>query len=219
MSSYASVDEFCALIEDLGWDTQRCVRSLNASPEDIEAWQRGQRRVPDRILRILRKFHDITTGNSSRRPAHDFKRSTTGTWHSHVDNPHDNWHGGPQTNAQDSHTPPPPDVQEVEQLKGRVHELEDKLFRLRKSYRQLSSENERLRARLRDHRKERGLGETTSTAFGPYDILGVRPGDDWATIKAAYRALSRKHHPDQGGDVRKMQIITEAFTELKLIYD
>jgi curved DNA-binding protein CbpA len=30
----------------------------------------------------------------------------------------------------------------------------------------------------------------------PYDVLGVDPGSDAATIRAAYLALIREHHPD-----------------------
>lgn len=33
-------------------------------------------------------------------------------------------------------------------------------------------------------------------AEDPYAILGVEPGADAATLKAAYRALVREHHPD-----------------------
>ena len=54
--------------------------------------------------------------------------------------------------------------------------------------------------------------------FGPYAILGVTPGSDWAVIKQAYIRLSQEHHPDKGGDQSQMQKITEAYTELKLIY-
>ena len=41
----------------------------------------------------------------------------------------------------------------------------------------------------------------------PYDILGVKPGDDDSTIKNAYRKLAKKHHPDTGGDVKKLSLI------------
>ena len=55
-------------------------------------------------------------------------------------------------------------------------------------------------------------------AFGPYEILGVEPGSEWPAIKQAYIRLSQEHHPDKGGDQSQMQKITEAYTELKLIY-
>ncbi|MEC9398062.1 MAG: DnaJ domain-containing protein, partial [Myxococcota bacterium] len=89
----------------------------------------------------------------------------------------------------------------------KIHDLEDQLFRLKRSYRELSQENERLRKEL-GHKEE----------FGPYAILGVTPGSDWTAIKQAYIRLSQKHHPDKGGDEGQMQKITEAYTELKLIY-
>ena len=49
----------------------------------------------------------------------------------------------------------------------------------------------------------------------PYDILGVKPGDDDSTIKNAYRKLAKKHHPDTGGDVKKFQQISEAYKNIK----
>lgn len=40
--------------------------------------------------------------------------------------------------------------------------------------------------------------------MNPYEVLGVQPTDDLATIKKTYRSLSKKHHPDQGGTTEKM---------------
>ena len=47
-----------------------------------------------------------------------------------------------------------------------------------------------------------------------YQVLGV---DDTATdgeIKRAYRALSKQHHPDKGGDVRKFKELSAAYEVL-----
>lgn len=44
-----------------------------------------------------------------------------------------------------------------------------------------------------------------------YDTLGVAPTADAAVIKAAYRALSRTHHPDAGGEPEKFMEITSAY--------
>ena len=44
----------------------------------------------------------------------------------------------------------------------------------------------------------------------PYQVLGVSPQDDEATIKKAYKKLALKHHPDRtGGDETKMKEITD----------
>jgi molecular chaperone DnaJ len=44
-----------------------------------------------------------------------------------------------------------------------------------------------------------------------YAVLGVDPEADMATIRRAYRALARRHHPDFGGDTRRMMSINEAW--------
>lgn len=48
--------------------------------------------------------------------------------------------------------------------------------------------------------------------INPYEILGVSRDADNNTIKAAYRKLSAKHHPDKGGD-------PDRFMEIKASFD
>lgn len=55
---------------------------------------------------------------------------------------------------------------------------------------------------------------TSSTVFDPYDILAVDPSSDSAAIKSAYRALSKIHHPDKGGDTKIFQKINLAYKAL-----
>lgn len=57
-----------------------------------------------------------------------------------------------------------------------------------------------------------------------YDTLGVGKSATPEEIKAAYRKLAMKHHPDKGGDQKKFQTITEAYETLsdpdkKAFYD
>lgn len=47
-----------------------------------------------------------------------------------------------------------------------------------------------------------------------YGILGVKKEADQAEIKKAYRNLSKKHHPDVGGDEAKFKEISEAYQVL-----
>lgn len=48
-----------------------------------------------------------------------------------------------------------------------------------------------------------------------YDVLGVPPAADDATVRRAYVALARRHHPDrQGGDAAKMRDINAAWATL-----
>jgi hypothetical protein len=48
-----------------------------------------------------------------------------------------------------------------------------------------------------------------------YEVLGVGPSADDATLHEAYVALARRHHPDRaGGDATRMQVINEAWATL-----
>jgi curved DNA-binding protein CbpA len=47
-----------------------------------------------------------------------------------------------------------------------------------------------------------------------YEVLQVRRGADPEVIRAAYRALARKNHPDFGGKPERMAVINEAWAVL-----
>lgn len=48
-----------------------------------------------------------------------------------------------------------------------------------------------------------------------YEVLGVGPASDEATLHEAYLALARRHHPDRtGGDASRMRAINEAWATL-----
>lgn len=191
--------EFRELLDVLGWNTSRTATSLETSPQNVECWADGRYAVPDRILRVMRKYHQIYNPGASPPPS----PSPGSSSNPRIENPHMNWHQpSPEASISPAHTP------EVERLKEQVRELEEQLLRLRRSYKELGQENERLREQVGDQNRD----------FGPYAVLGVTPGSDWSHIKAAYLRLSQKFHPDRGGDVQRMQQITEAYTELKLIY-
>lgn len=49
----------------------------------------------------------------------------------------------------------------------------------------------------------------------PYEILQVHRSAEPEVIRAAYRALARKYHPDFGGDPKRMAAITEAWSILE----
>jgi curved DNA-binding protein CbpA len=48
----------------------------------------------------------------------------------------------------------------------------------------------------------------------PYEVLQVRPGADGEVIRAAYRVLARKYHPDLGGDAARMVALNDAWDVL-----
>ena len=48
-----------------------------------------------------------------------------------------------------------------------------------------------------------------------YDVLGVAPAADETTVRQAYVALARRHHPDvDGGDAARMRAINAAWATL-----
>lgn len=48
----------------------------------------------------------------------------------------------------------------------------------------------------------------------PYEVLQVHRRAEPEVIRAAFRALARKYHPDFGGDAHRMVAITEAYATL-----
>ena len=48
----------------------------------------------------------------------------------------------------------------------------------------------------------------------PYEVLQVHRRAEPEVIRAAFRALARKYHPDFGGDAQRMVQITEAYAIL-----
>jgi molecular chaperone DnaJ len=49
----------------------------------------------------------------------------------------------------------------------------------------------------------------------PYAVLGVSPDAKAAEIKAAYRALVKRHHPDAGGDAQMILALNAAWEVLR----
>jgi curved DNA-binding protein CbpA len=52
----------------------------------------------------------------------------------------------------------------------------------------------------------------------PYDVLGVDPDADEATIKAAYKRRVKEAHPDHGGSAEEFQRVRTAYETLKSEY-
>ncbi len=54
----------------------------------------------------------------------------------------------------------------------------------------------------------------TTAKADPFVVLHLLPTAPPEVVRAAYKALSLKHHPDLGGDVRAMQQLNEAYKQL-----
>ena len=60
-----------------------------------------------------------------------------------------------------------------------------------------------------------GPGGIRVLAMGDlYTVLGVDQSADLRTIKARYRRLARRHHPDLGGDQERMMVLNKAWSVL-----
>jgi DnaJ-class molecular chaperone len=95
--------------------------------------------------------------------------------------------------------------------------LADELQALVERVRQLEAENQQLRFKTKQlqsriRQLERQEEEASPPAEPePWEVLGVAPGAPAAEVNAAFRALSRQHHPDiAGGDSSRFQQLTEA---------
>lgn len=56
-------------------------------------------------------------------------------------------------------------------------------------------------------------------ANSPYEVLGVREGADFETVKKAYRELVRKYHPDQYSNHPLSDLAEEKLKEINHAYD
>ena len=53
----------------------------------------------------------------------------------------------------------------------------------------------------------------------PFEILGIQPGADEQTVRAAYRRLVKSCHPDQFQDAQKQKTAQEQLIRLNLAYE
>jgi len=53
----------------------------------------------------------------------------------------------------------------------------------------------------------------------PFEVLGIKPGADEQTVRAAYRRLVKSCHPDQFQDVQQQKSAQEQLVRLNLAYE
>ena len=49
----------------------------------------------------------------------------------------------------------------------------------------------------------------------PYEVLGITKNANEVVVEAAYRALVKEHHPDQGGSQERFQEIRDAYKQIQ----
>lgn len=60
-----------------------------------------------------------------------------------------------------------------------------------------------------------GFRPTAPVAPSPYRALGLDDNASMDAVKTAYRKLAHEHHPDKGGDGKKMAEINNAYDQIK----
>ena len=99
---------------------------------------------------------------------------------------------------------------EYESILAAWHKKRDEEWRLRRE------QMKRERARWRQQYRTRGGQDTTEYMSGsPWLVLGLQPGATQSEIKAAFRLLAFKFHPDQNSDVGA----EDKFKEIRMAYD
>ena len=53
----------------------------------------------------------------------------------------------------------------------------------------------------------------------PYEVLGIKPGASEAEVKAAYKALVKKYHPDKYQNNPLADLAEEKLQEINEAYD
>ena len=96
-------------------------------------------------------------------------------------------------------------------------------------FRDMYRENEELRRRAEEFQRryahsqnrqredeyQRSYPGATGSSTGWFAALFVTPSAPFEVIEAAYKALARLYHPDNGGDTAKMQEVNAAYAALK----
>ena len=54
-------------------------------------------------------------------------------------------------------------------------------------------------------------------SMDPYRVLGLRPGTDFAVVRARFQSLAARHHPDRGGDPTRMRELIEAYQAIRRV--
>ena len=61
-----------------------------------------------------------------------------------------------------------------------------------------------------------GLFGLSGDGFDPYEVLGLQEGCNGDDIKKAWRTLSKKTHPDEGGDAHEFDKVQKAYKMLSM---
>ncbi len=234
-------NQFARMLAELGWSDTRAAFSLEVEPERVARWRTGERAAPSATLKRLQTIVDIHTVGET---TDEWNRTTSNDYRNTVDNPHDNWHGDDVHRAQakaeqrereqreseaeaeraraharaadlgaSPEEPTPNAAPGALELSETERELVARLVALRESYKELAGAYTELRG-LYQHK----TGAAPPPLYGAHDVLGVAPDATWDEVREVYRARSRDSHPDRGGDLDRMQELSAAYAELKILF-
>lgn len=106
---------------------------------------------------------------------------------------------------------------ELEEVRTKMFELENKYNKLDKEYIELKNDLE-LYKKL--YKLERSIKKNDKSS---YDILGIKAGCSTSDVKKAFRQLSLEYHPDKveglGLSPAQKKLFSDKFLEIKKAYD
>src|SRR6266498_2981910 len=109
--------------------------------------------------------------------------------------------------------------QEEAQARARVADWEQKkrerdAWERQQRERQEREQREQRESDQRERARQQAARPTNGSGC-PYRTLHLQLDAPIELVRAAYRALALIHHPDRGGDTRRMQEINSAFDQIK----
>lgn len=115
-------------------------------------------------------------------------------------------------------------INQLDRIGDRLEDLQQKLAQEQALNAHLQSENEALKAHIRNMESGRDHayqsadeGDRSDNSLSDYDLLGLNetPLPTWDEVRSAYITLVKELHPDHGGDPERLKSVNAAYARLK----